>query len=85
MRVAHASSCSFAVQVTGSPSAPMVRYTVYSVDGVTTRGTKRTYVGYTRSLSVRKFYHQLKTKPAFMRCMKPEDVRKSCKKCKTEL
>ena len=46
----------------------MVTYSVYAVRGVTARGTKRTYIGYTRAIDVRKHYHRLPTKPAFMRC-----------------
>ena len=53
----------------------MVRYCVYLVCGRTTRGTRRRYVGYTRSLVLRQFWHGLKVKPCWMRCLKPEETR----------
>ena len=53
----------------------MVRYCVYLVCGRTTRGTRRRYVGFTRSLVVRKYWHGLKTKPCWMRCLRAEENR----------
>ena len=51
-----------------------LRYCVYLVTGWTTRGTYRRYIGYARSLTVRKYWHGLKKKPAWMRCMRKETL-----------
>ena len=45
----------------------MVSYLVYLVTGKTSRGTGRGYVGFTRSLDVRKHFHRLQSKPCWMR------------------
>ena len=54
----------------------MTIYKVYAAHGVTWHGTKRTYVGSTRSLKVRSHFHRLRsTQPAWMRCWTDREPR----------
>ena len=48
------------------------RYCVYLVTGFTVRGTLRRYIGYTRSLVLRRYWQNLPEKPAWMRCLRSE-------------
>ena len=53
----------------GLKVASMTIYKVYAAHGVTWYGTKRTYVGSTRSLKARSHFHRLRsTQPVWMRC-----------------
>ena len=77
-KIAHAEQCvrflSVLYLTTWLKVAIMTIYKIYAAHGVTWYGTKRVYIGSTRSLKVRSHFHRLRsTQPAWMRCWTDED------------
>ena len=61
-------SCSAQASLLSVLSVLLMDHSVYHASGFTKKGTWRSYVGSTRCMDLRKYFHTTSDRPKYMRC-----------------